>query len=208
MFAMSKGLISDVDGLMSLNPETGEVIGKLKTDQLFPQVALEYMDPVLGVLFVLGLIAAAYSSADWALTALTTSVCIDFLDFEKRTDTKNKDLTRRLVHVGVSVVIFIAILIFNLVNDAAVIGAIFSAATYTYGPLLGLYAFGLFTKFKVHDKFVPLVCILSPVLIYIINFNTGNWLGFATLIANGGLTFLGLLICVKWDALKTHASYS
>lgn len=208
MFAMSKGLISDVDGLMSLNPETGEVIGKLKTDELFPQIALEYMDPVLGVLFVLGLIAAAYSSADSALTALTTSVCIDFLDFEKRTDAKVKDRTRRLVHIGVSVVIFIAILIFNLVNDTAVIGAIFSAATYTYGPLLGLYAFGLFTKFKVHDQFVPVVCILSPILIYVLNYFTGNWLGFATLIANGGLTFLGLLICVKWDALKTHASYS
>lgn len=207
MFAMSKGLVGEVDGaLMSLDPSTGEVLGKLKTDELFPQIALEYMDPVLGILFVLGLIAAAYSSADSALTSLTTSVCIDFLNFEKRTDTKAKNQTRLLVHLGISGIIFIAILIFNLVNDTAVIGAIFAAATYTYGPLLGLYAFGLFTKLKVHDQFVPIVCILSPVLIYVLNYFTGNWLGFATLIANGGLTFVGLLICVKWTEAKTHAS--
>jgi len=206
MFAIKEGLITDsAEGFMEINPETGELI-KLKTDKLFPRIALEYMNPVLEVFFVLGLIAAAYSSADSALTALTTSVCVDFLNFEERQDTDKKTVLRQRIHLMVSGVIFVAILIFNLVNDTAVIGAIFSAATHTYGPLLGLYAFGLFTRWQVHDQYVPIVCIVSPVAIYIINYFTGDWLGFSTLVANGALTFLGLALLIKASPQKAYES--
>ena len=151
-------------------------------------------------------IAAAYSSADSALTALTTSVCVDFLNFEERQDTDKKTDLRQRIHLMVSGLILVAILIFNLVNDAAVIGAIFSAATYTYGPLLGLYAFGLFTKWQVHDQYVPIVCIVSPVAIYFINYFTGDWLGFSTLVANGALTFLGRALLIKASPQKAYES--
>lgn len=206
MFALQEGLITNTpEGFMEINPDTGE-LAKLSTDKLFPRIALDYMNPVMEVFFILGLIAAAYSSADSALTALTTSVCVDFLGFEERQDTDRKTVLRKQIHLLISGVIFVAILIFNLVNDTAVIGAIFSAAMYTYGPLLGLYAFGLFTKWQVRDAYVPIVCMASPILIYVINYYTDGWLGFSTLIANGGLTFLGLMLLIEPAPKKVHAS--
>jgi Na+/proline symporter len=205
MYGTSKGLVHEQFGVAGkpplefLNSATGLFEGGA-TDRLFPYLALQHLPTAIGVMFILGLFAAAYASADSALTALTTSFCIDYLNFEGRTDQKRKNLTRQLVHVGMSVVTFLVILIFHLVNDKAVIGAIFTAATYTYGPLLGLYAFGLFTRLKVRDGIVPFICILAPVLCYLFNTYseewfglTKNWLGFATLPVNGLVTFLGLL---------------
>ena len=194
MYGQDAGLITFEDGKLALLTGAGGTFEGAGTDQLFPFLALNHLPAVVGVTFILGLIAAAYSSADSALTALTTSFCIDFLNFEKKEDAGWKKRTRGQVHIGMSVVLFIAILIFHLVNDTAVIAAIFVAATYTYGPLLGLYAFGLFTKLKVHDHLVPVVAIASPIALYVINYATDGWLGFATLIANGALTFLGLLL--------------
>lgn len=173
----------------------------VKTDDLFPMLALDHFTIFAGITFLLGITAAAYSSADSALTALTTSFCVDFLNFND-SDNKNHKSTRIKVHIGFSVLLFIVILIFHLINDQSVISAVFTAAGYTYGPLLGLYAFGLFTKWKVKDKYVPLICLLSPLLSYILNLHSQSLLygykfGFEILIVNGFLTFIGLLLIRK-----------
>ena len=115
------------------------------TDDLYPLLVLNELGFLISIIFILGIIAAAYSSADSALTSLTTSFCIDFLDIQKR---NNKRKIRLVVHVGFSILLFIVILIFNEINDESVINSIFKAAGYTYGPLLGLFSFGIFTKYK------------------------------------------------------------
>ena len=174
------------------------------TDDLFPTIALQHLGTFAGIVFLIGLIAAAYSSADSALTALTTSFTIDFLNVEKKEnlDEKAKIRMRTFAHVGISVVVLIVIMVFRAINDEAVIKKLFTIAGYTYGPLLGLFSFGLFTSFKVKDKWVPLVAILSPLISYYISVNSEEWLwgykvGFELLLLNGLLTFLGLLILLK-----------
>tara|TARA_B100001248_G_scaffold260718_1_gene249746 strand:+ start:1211 stop:2638 length:1428 start_codon:yes stop_codon:yes gene_type:complete len=164
------------------------------TDDLYPLLALNELGFITSIIFILGIIAAAYSSADSALTSLTTSFCIDFLDIQKR---DNKRRTRLLVHIGFSILLFIVILIFNEINDESVINSIFKAAGYTYGPLLGLFSFGIFTKYKIKDKFVFFVCLISPLISYLINIYSeellfGYRFGFEILLLNGLLTFLGL----------------
>jgi len=152
------------------------------------------------------LVAAAYSSADSALTALTTSICIDFLDIKNKSE-KLKIKLRKQVHIIVSVVLFLVILLFHIINSESVISSLFKAAGYTYGPLLGLYAFGLFLKRNVKDKFVPIVCIVSPIICYFFNsysaqlFN-GYHFGFELLILNGILTFLGLLMISEREKIN------
>ncbi len=176
---------------------------KIATDLLYPTIAIEHLSPVVGVIFVLGLIAAAYSSADSALTALTTAFCIDFLNVEKSTiSDEQKKKQRLLVHVGFSVLLFMVILVFWGINDDAVIKKIFDVASYTYGPLLGLFAFGFLTTRLVQDRFVPWVCILSPILTYLISTNSetllwGYKFGFELLLVNGLFTFLGMLLLSK-----------
>lgn len=172
-----------------------------RTDQLYPMIALEHLSPVVGVVFLLGLIAAAYSSADSALTSLTTSFCVDFLGFETTPASTEREMqqqqVRRWVHLGVSSLLFFSILIFYFLNNDAVINNLFIAAGYTYGPLLGLYTFGLFTHLKIRDRWVLPVCILSPLLAYLLSYllleKLGVDLGFLVLALNGVLTFFGLL---------------
>lgn len=208
LYGTTKGLVVEQYGLAGHEPLAfagADGFTDAPTDQLFPFLAIKHLPPYVGIIFVLGLIAAAYSSADSALTALTTSFCIDFLNFESIKDVARKASLRKYAHIGMSFVIFVSILIFNAVNNNAVIGAIFSAATYTYGPLLGLYSFGLFTKLKVRDAWVPLICVLSPVICYLINIFSGNWLGFSTLPVNGAFTFIGLLMVSQGKIQETLA---
>jgi len=153
----------------------------------------------IAIFFVLGLIAAAYSSADSALTALTTSFSIDILDIEKRYEAAKQEIVRKRIHVGVSIVLILVIVSFKyIIQDESVIAKLFVFAGYTYGPLLGLYSFGLFTKWQVKDKLVPVIALLSPVLCYLISLNSEAWFGFEfgffVLILNGALTFLGLIL--------------
>ncbi len=163
-----------------------------KGDDLFPIVALQGgLGLGVGVFFILGLIAAAYSSADSALTSLTTAFCVDFLKIESK-PRKQQINQRKKVHVAFSLVLVFAILIFKAINDESVIAALFKVAGYTYGPLLGLYAFGLFTKWKVRDKMVPLVAVLSPVICYILQLYIP--FGFELLMVNGVITFIGLYL--------------
>lgn len=170
-----------------------------KTDELFPMIALQHLSPTVGIIFILGLIAAAYSSADSALTALTTAFCVDFLDFEKgEKDEQEQQRTRFKVHIGFSVLLLILIVIFNAVSNDSVITQVFKAAGYTYGPLLGLYSFGMLTNLQVKDRLVLPICILAPILSFFINLYSAELLGgfefgFMIIALNGFLTFMGLL---------------
>jgi Na+/proline symporter len=175
-----------------------------KTDNLFPEIAFNHLGPIAGLIFMIGLVSAAYPSADGALTALTTSFCVDFLRFKDKSklNEKQKKKVRYIVHLSFASILLIVILIFRALNNEAVINAIYTAAGYTYGPLLGLFAFGLFTKYAVKDGYVWIVAILSPVLCYFLSmyseiiFN-GYKFGFELLILNGLLTFTGLFILRK-----------
>ena len=171
------------------------------SDELFPTIALQYLGPVAGVTFIIGLISAAYSSADSALTALTTSFTVDFLGITKpeKFSERQKTKIRYYSHFGIAVFLIMVIVLFKTINNEAVISKIFTIAGYTYGPLLGLFAFGLFSKRKVNDSFVPLIAILSPVTCYVISSNSVAWLngyrfGFELLILNGLLTYFGLFL--------------
>lgn len=171
-----------------------------KTDDLFPAVALKYLSPVAGIIFLIGLISAAYPSADGALTSLTTAFCIDILGLKKKNIPEEK-LTkiRQRVHIGFAFILLLFILFFRSINNIAIIDKLFTIAGYTYGPLLGLYSFGLFTKTKVKDRFIPFVAILSPIICHIININSEAWFngykfGFELLILNGIITFIGLFL--------------
>ncbi|HLF33758.1 MAG TPA: sodium:solute symporter [Cyclobacteriaceae bacterium] len=167
-----------------------------RSDYLFPTLAIEHFSAFAGTIFIIGITAANYASADSALAALTTSFCVDFLGY-KRDAVKNFEKIRIRVHLSFSFLIFLIIIIFRVINDESVINAVFTAAGYTYGPLLGLFSFGMFTRYAVRDKWVPLICLLSPIICYVISLNSESWFngykfGFELLILNGAITFLGL----------------
>lgn len=175
-----------------------------RSDDLFPTIAINYLGPVAGIVFVIGLISAAYPSADGALTSLTTSFSIDFLGMNKNTvmADKQKQNMRYLVHIGFAILLLLVIVVFRAINDRAVIDKLFTIAGYTYGPLLGLYAFGLFTKFQVKDKWVPIIALISPILCYFLStydkvLLNGYNFGFELLILNGIFTAIGLFIVRK-----------
>ena len=175
-----------------------------RADEVYPMIATEgHLPIVVGLLFILGLIAAAYSSADSALAALTTSVCVDLLKIDKRPEAERVPLRKR-VHVIMSVVMVLLILIFKALNDESVIKTVFIVAGYTYGPLLGLFAFGMITPFSVRDRWIPIVAILSPIVTFILDRNSevlfgGYRFGFELLLVNGALTFLGSILLVRKD---------
>jgi Na+/proline symporter len=169
-------------------------------DDLFPVIATQSgLGVGIATFFVLGLIAAAYSSADSALTALTTSFSIDIMDIEKRYTREKQETVRKLIHIGISILLIFVIISFKyIIKDESVIAKLFVFTGYTYGPLLGMYSFGMFTKWQIKDKWVPVVAILSPFLCYLISDNSEVWFGFEfgffVLILNGLLTFLGLIL--------------
>lgn len=176
--------------------------GKLKTDLLYPEIALNSgLGLTVGIVFILGLIAAAYSSADSALTSLTTSYCIDFLDIEKREKSKQKSI-RIKTHVAISILLILVIIIFKHVLEDNIISSLLQVASYTYGPLLGLFTFGIFTKINIKDKYVWLIALLSVSISYFLNayskqlFN-GYAFGYELLIINGLITFIGLYLIRK-----------
>lgn len=174
-------------------------------DELFPLLAKNHLGVGVFVFFLIGLIAAAYSSADSALTALTTSFSIDILDIEKKYNKPKQIQIRKRIHILISLLLIFIIVVFKyFIKDESVIAKLFVFAGYTYGPLLGLYSFGLFTKWQIRDKLVPAIAILSPILSYIISVNSAKWFGFEfgffVLILNGLLTFFCLLLIKKKDS--------
>ena len=174
-----------------------------KTDELFPMIATQsYFPAIVGVLFILGLIAAAYSAAGSALTSLTTSFTVDILESVKKKDDAGVASTRKRVHVGMAVVMGFVILLFNVLNNTNVIDAVYILASYTYGPILGMFAFGIFTKKQVRDKYIPLVAVLAPVLCFILQKNSERWfngyaISYELLIFNALFMFTGLLCLTK-----------
>ena len=174
------------------------------SDDLFPTIAIKFLGPLAGIVFLVGLISAAFPSADGAMTSLTTSVSIDFLGLDQRKGISEVKRTRirYAVHLSIALVFFISVMIFSVLENKAVIDKLFTIAGYTYGPLLGLYSFGLFTSRRVSDRVTPVIAILSPVICYILSrfsvelFN-GYKFGFELLLLNGFLTFMGLLMFSK-----------
>ncbi|MFC4872829.1 sodium:solute symporter [Negadavirga shengliensis] len=168
------------------------------TDELFPMLALNHFGTLAGIVFLLGITAAAFSSADSALTALTTSFCVDILGLPSKKGV-NQDRSRMLVHIGFTFLVFLTIVAFNELNDRSVVSAVFKAAGFTYGPLLGMFAFGLSNKFNIRDRWVPYICIISPILSYVLDSQSATWFngyrfGFEILLVNAAFTYLGLVL--------------
>jgi len=170
--------------------------GNVMGDKIFPSVAF-HLSTFTAVVFIIGMVAAGYSSADGTLTALTTTLCYDFLGFERKADSRRAVRTRRWVHVGFAMLYLLVIVAFRPFHTQSLIDTLFDVAGFTYGPLLGLYTFGLFTKWQVRDRWVPLVAVLSPILAFVLKKYmpvwTGYHFGFEILLVNGLLTFLGLM---------------
>lgn len=183
--------------------------GVVVNDKIFPTVAFS-LDKLTSIVFMIGLIAAGYSSADGTLTALTTTFCFDFLHFDKndRISEEQKTRYRKFIHVGFALLYLLVIIMFRPFHNESLIDKIFEIAGYTYGPLLGLYTFGLFVKNrKPNDKYVPIVAIASPIISYILNLYSkeiffGYQFGFEILIVNGLLTFIALMIISKKEIVK------
>jgi Na+/proline symporter len=179
--------------------------GKVVTDKVFPTLALGHLGTFAAIVFIVGLTAATFSSADSVLTTLTTSFCIDFLDMEKpgKYNEKRKTTVRHQVHLAFALLLLITILVSQVVSKTSVLDAIFTVAAYTYGPLLGLFAFGLFTRIRVHDKWVPVVCAIPPLICYGCYTYFPLWFdykfGYELLLLNGLLTFIGLLIISRQE---------
>ncbi|WP_343532096.1 sodium:solute symporter [Pedobacter sp.] len=188
------------------------ITGKPRTDLLFPEIALNHLTTIPAIVFMLGLTAATFATTDSALTALTTSFCVDFLGMNKKENAEKKDAVkkRHLVHIVFSLLMFFVIVIINSLNSSSVVSLIFLIASYTYGPLLGLYSFGLFVKSRgLHDKLVPFVCIISPILCYIFATNAEKLLGgyvfsVELILINGFITFMGLLLISKKTDQQTR----
>ena len=170
-------------------------------DDVFPTIALQYLSPIAALVFVVGLVSALFPSADGAITALTSSFCIDILDLKQRDSwsEQKKVNVRRMVHLSVAFAFLIAIILFRIYNSGSVITATLKIAGYTYGPLLGLFAFGILSKRGINNNMVPIICIASPIITYLLDsFSTrlffGYQMGFEVLLVNGVITFLGLSI--------------
>lgn len=172
-----------------------------RADDLYPMLALGgYLPATVGVVFILGLVAAAYSSADSTLTSVTTSFSVDIIGVEKMDDAKAKKI-RILVHIGFTILTALVIMIFRIFKQDSIINTIYTLAGYTYGPLLGLFSFGLFTRLKIKDSLVVFAAILPPVITGILDYNAISWfgfkLGYEKLMINGIITFCLLYIIRK-----------
>lgn len=185
---------------LPMNAETGKVI----TDKVFPNLALNHLGIFAGLIFIIGLTAATFSSADSVLTTLTTSTYVDMLEYDRNTTLTDQQKSKRrtYIHIGFAVILWLVIIVFDILNQRAIIDTILMLAGYTYGPLLGLFAIGLFTSFNLNDKFVPIICVVAPVITYVLaNYviepMTSYKIGNELIIINAGITILGLLFVRK-----------
>ncbi len=179
----------------------------VKGDDLFPTVALQYLPPFIAIIFIIGLISALFPSADGAITALTSSFCIDILGLQrnKNLSEAQQSKTRITVHLTFSFIFLLFVLYFKWLDNKSIIGILLDIAGYTYGPLLGLFAFGMLTKRAITDKLAPIICLLAPAICYLIQYNSASWfgkyqIGIEMLILNGSLTFMGLFAVSKKPA--------
>ena len=178
-------------------------------DNMFPQIAFNYLPPVIGIIFILGLISALFPSADGALTALTSSFCIDIIGLKRNNEwnEKQKKNIRMTVHMIFAFIFFLCVIIFKLIDNKSIIDIILKLAGYTYGPLLGLFAFGILTKRTLPETaIIPLICLAAPAACYYVSDHVAKWhngfqIGIELLILNGLLTFIGLLLVSKRSAV-------
>lgn len=175
-----------------------------KADQLFPLLALKHLGAFAAIVFVIGLTAATFSSADSVLTTLTTSFCIDILGVDKQKHLTDAQMTslRHRVHLTFAFVLLLAILAFDAIGVPSIVDTVLKVANYTYGPLLGLFGFGILTKWQVKDKAVPIVCLITPVICYLLDSNSKKWFngyqfGNELLVLNGALTAVGLFLLLQ-----------
>jgi len=188
-------------GLLYLYSEAHNLPIPSATDELFPRLAINELGLAVGIFFLLGITASSYASADSALTGLTTSFCIDFLNFKNKNE-KQRKREKFIVHLGFSLLFLLIIVVFKEINERSVIDAVLTIAGYTYGPLLGLFSFGILTTRRVHDRLVPLICVIAPALSYLFSLNAEKLLGgykvsIEILIVNGLITFVGLWLVSK-----------
>ena len=202
IFLFLGGLLYLYAGQLNL-PVTG--------DKLFPAIALDHMPPFISVIFIIALISALFPSADGAITALTSTFCIDIIGMQRRmdlTDAQKKKMRQR-VHLSFAVIFLAFVMVFKWINNPSMIGLILKVAAFTYGPILGLFAFGILLKRSVKDKWVPLICIASPVICFLLDkfqkqiFGSFE-LGLELLIINGLITFIGLFLISKKGERITH----
>lgn len=204
LYATNNGAVYSLDAITNKHELTNAGVNIIG-DKIFPSVALNYLPTAIGVIFIIALISALFPSADGALTALTSSFCIDMLGMKERNDwdEKKKKRIRLTVHLIFAVIFLICIMVFYKLNDNSIIDKILDLAGYTYGPLLGLFAFGIFTKRKLPNSItITLISIIAPILSYIISNNAKTWfngyqIGIELLPINGLLTFIGLFIISK-----------
>ncbi len=189
---------------LPMNAETGKII----TDKVFPNLALNHLGMFAGLIFIIGLTAATFSSADSVLTTLTTSTYIDMLEYDRNTKLTDEQKSKRrtFIHIGFAVILWLVIIVFDILNQRAIIDTILMLAGYTYGPLLGLFAIGLFTKHNLNDKLVPVVCVVAPIITYIlanyvVKTMTTYEIGNELILINAGITILGLMFVKKRIAI-------
>ena len=189
---------------LPMNAETGKII----TDKVFPNLALNHLGMFAGLIFIIGLTAATFSSADSVLTTLTTSTYIDMLEYDRNTTLTDEQKSKRrtFIHIGFAVVLWLVIIVFDILNQRAIIDTILMLAGYTYGPLLGLFAIGLFTKHNLNDRLVPVVCVVAPIITYIlanyvVKTMTTYEIGNELILINAGITILGLMFVKKRIAI-------
>ena len=206
LFAISKGGTFE-QVMVNGKAQTGFLLdGKnIIGDNIFPQIAFNYLPPVIGIIFILGLISALFPSADGALTALTSSFCIDILGLSRNKgwDENRRKKIRMTVHMIFAVIFFLCVIIFKWIDNKSIIDIILKLAGYTYGPLLGLFAFGIMTKRSLPSgPVIPIICLIAPAICYYVSEHSATWfngfqIGVELLILNGLLTFIGLFIVSK-----------
>jgi Na+/proline symporter len=185
-------------GVLFLYASTHGIL--VKGDDLFPTIALNYLPVGISLIFIIGLISALFPSADGAITALTSSFCIDIIGMQKRPDwsVEKRERVRKIVHLSFALLFLVMVYYFKELNNKSIIGILLDIAGYTYGPLLGLFAFGILSKHKIKDRLAPIVCIVAPVLCYLFQNYVPSYLGWKyqigieLLLINGLLTFVGL----------------
>ena len=198
VFLVVNLLFLALGALLYLYAENRHIPLPSRSDYLYPTLAFNYFGVAAGIFFLLGITASSYASSDSALAALTTAFCIDFLNFDKK-DEATRQRQKFWTHLGFSGLLFVIILLFNALNNKSAVDAIFKIAGYTYGPLLGMFAFGMFTKRQVTDRLVPMVCVVSPLLCWLLDANSESWFNgykfdFELLLVNALLTCTGLLL--------------
>lgn len=189
--------------------DVSQLIAGHQTDRIYPEIVFNSLGTFTAIIFIIGLISAGYSSADGTLTALTTSICFDIINLEKNcSNEQKKTRIRRLIHLGVAIIFLLTIIIFSQHHNQALITIIFKVAGYTYGPILGMFVFCIYTRRKItHANWIPIIAIFSPTLCYFLSSYSkqllaGYQFGFELLIINGLITFIGLLLISKKEDTK------